>query len=619
MIRLLLSRPAGWLFSAAASAAAFTALRAQDPLTTPPVVLEDYVVSATRSPQDPRATPSAVSLVELADLQATQVPDLRTALAQQPGVVVVTTGAAGGQTSVFLRGANAHQTLFVVDGVRLNDRSASYINFLGAADFAGIDRLEVLRGPQSTLYGSSAMGGVILLNTTHGDGPATGRAAVVGGSFDTWGGALALEGANGGFGYSASVSHHDTENDLPRNAFRQTSASSRVEASVTEQWLVGATVRWVDSEVQETGSRLFPAPGDVDSSTLLATSYAEMRLGDTFKSRLTLAQHDRRYTFVDAWFSSQLRNRRRILDWLNTWQAADPVEIVAGANYERSRFLVNGAPTYDRVWAAHASTTIRPVDTVMLNAGLRHDDFDSVGSATTWRAGVAWRVRSDTKLRATYGTGFAAPGSEDRFGVPGWGQLPNPQLRPEESEGWDVGLDQDLAGGRVTLAATYFRNQFRDLFDWETVDFTTFEGRTINRARATADGVELAVGARPWERLEVRLAYTYLDATDDATGARLIRRPRHTADADVRVQAAPGWTLGAGARVVGARTAIEGGFLLGGLGGLPIAGFVRGQGRFGLGFLVGGRRGHLWPLVFRTHRATGQHQQQGQQGGGTCR
>lgn len=558
MTHPLLSRLAGRFVSVAVFTAASLNAFAQSiapaaPVNRDPVPLERYVISATRSLQDPRETPSAVTLVDLPELRATQVPDLRSALAQQAGVVVVTTGAAGGQTSVFLRGANAHQTLFVVDGVRLNDRSASYINFLGAADFAGLDRLEVLRGPQSTLYGSSAMGGVILMNTTHGSGPASGRGTVVAGSFDTWGGGAIVEGSSGGLGYSASVSHYDTDNDLPRNAFRQTSASTRIEKSVTDTWLVGGTFRWLDSDVQETGSRFFPAPGDVDSITSLGTAYAQFRPNASFTSRLTVAQHNRSYTFADQWFTSELRNRRRILDWLNTWQVSEPVEIVAGANYERSRFRVDGAPTYDRVWAGHVTTTIRPNDTLTFTGGVRHDDFDSVGSATTWRAGVAWRVLPATKLRATYGTGFAAPGSEDRFGVPGWGQLPNPDLRPEESDGWDVGIDQDLLDGRATLSATYFHNDFRDLFDWETVDFTTFQGRTVNRARATTKGVELALAARPWHRVEARVAYTYLEAEDDATGARLQRRPRSTVDGDVRVELMPGWSIGAGAHVVGSR------------------------------------------------------------------
>lgn len=556
MFRPLLSRSTGWSSFPVALAATVLAAGAQTPENAPaddPVALERYVVSATRSPQDPRETPSAVTLLAFPELAAAQVPDLRTALAREPGVVVVTTGAAGGQTSVFLRGANAHQTLFVVDGVRMNDRSASYINFLGAAEFAGLDRIEVLRGPQSTLYGSSAMGGVILLETAHGCGPATGVVAAEAGSFDTWGGSAAVSGGTARIGASASVAHFDTENDRPRNAFRQTSASGRVEFAPDDRWLFGGTVRWLEAEAQETGSLLWPSPGDVDTANTLVTTYAQLRAGDALTSRLTLAQHERDYTFADAWFTSDLHNRRRMVDWLNTWQATEAVEIVGGANYERSRFLVNGGLTEDRVAAVHASVTARPASDVTVTGGVRHDDFRSVGAATTWRTGIAWRPRPTTKLRATYGTGFAAPGSEDRFGVPGWGQLPNPELQPEESRGWDAGIDQDLLAGRLTLGATYFHNRFRDLFDWETVDFTTFQGRTINRARATTQGLELAVGARPAELVVVRLAYTWLEAEDDLTGARLVRRPRHTIDGEVRVQVHRDWSLGVGSRFVGRR------------------------------------------------------------------
>ena len=177
MKNLTLSRLAGWSLLASACAATPLATRAQAPVEQ----LDAYVVSATRTPQDPKLSSSSITLLPLADLQTAQTVDLRTALAQTPGVAVVSSGATGGQSSVFLRGADSDQTLFVVDGVRMNDRSTAYLNFLSGADLLGLERGEVLRGPQSTLYGSSAMGGVILLETAHGGGQPAGVAEATAG------------------------------------------------------------------------------------------------------------------------------------------------------------------------------------------------------------------------------------------------------------------------------------------------------------------------------------------------------------------------------------------------------------------------------------------------------
>jgi vitamin B12 transporter len=555
MNRSLLSRFAGRMGLAGALVASVS-LRAQMP-AEPGAPLPDYVVSATRSPQDPKLTPSAVTLVSLEDLALAQVGDLRQALAREPGVVVVTTGATGGPSSVFLRGASSHQTLFVVDGVRMSDRAASYTTFLGGADLAGLERIEVLRGPQSTLYGSSAMGGVILLDTTRGCAPTTGSLSAVAGSFETWGASAAVAGGTRTVGYSAAVARYETANDAPNNGFDQWSYAGRLEFAPQANLLFGATFRRVEADFEEIGSRFYPLPSRVGNISTLGTVYGQARLGETVRSRLTLARHERDYTYADAWFSSRMGNVRRIADWQNTWQVNEAVELVAGANHERSRHIIQDGRARDEVTAGYLSGTVRLPSAITLTGGLRHDRFDSFGDATTGRAGVSWLPLPTTKLRATYGTGFSAPGSDDRFGVPSWGQRPNPELQAEKSRGWDVGVDHAFRDGTLAVGATYFHNTFRNLFEWETVDWTTYEGRIVNRARARTEGLELALQLAPVHGLQTRLAYTYLEARDESNRTRLIRRPRHVLDAEVRTAPTTAWTLGVGARVVADR--VEGG------------------------------------------------------------
>ncbi|MBI5383011.1 MAG: TonB-dependent receptor [Opitutae bacterium] len=559
---LPLSRSAGWSLVALALVAAPSFARAQAPVQK----LDTYVVSASRTPQDPRLTPSSVSLLPLAELQTAQTPDLRTALAETPGVAVVASGARGSQSSVFLRGANSDHTLFIVDGVRMNDRAAAYLNFLGGADLLGVDRLEVLRGPQSTVYGSSALGGVILMDTAHGCGKPAGALAVTAGSFDTLAGSASVQGGTKTLGFSASLGRYETANDRPGNVYRQWSYTTRVEGLLGAGLLVGATLRGQQGDYEEPGSRLYKAPGQVENDNHLATTYGQWRLGDSFTSRLTAAWHQRAYTYTSSYSVSPMRNTREVLDWQNTWAASSQLELVAGANAERSSYKIAERSLYgsantstdDTIRAAYVSATAKPAKSVVLTGGLRCDDYKTAGSATTGRAGVAWLPAAGTKLRATYGTGFNAPGSDDRFGVPQWSKLPNASLQPEKSHGWDAGIDQDIADGATTLSATYFHNRFTNLFEWQYVDYVTYSGRTVNRARASSEGFEFAATVRLGGGVQTRLSYTYIEAHNDQNGQRLIRRPRHTTDGEVRWAPAGGWVVGAGVHGVADRVETAG-------------------------------------------------------------
>lgn len=523
---------------------------------TESVSLTPVVVSASRTPQEPRYVSSAVQALDLSELSLAQVPSLADALKSVPGVFLNPTGAVGGQASVFIRGAASHQTLFVVDGVRMNDRSAPYFNTLGGATLGGIDRLEVLRGPQSTLYGSNAVGGVILLDTTRGCGKLTGKVAALTGDSGTIGGGVSAAGGTQKVGYSVSLDRFETDNERPFNEFKQTSGSARLEATPATWLLVGATARVAESWNQEPGSTVWPSQGIVQHTNHLATAYASVSAGDWLTSRVTLGQHARHYRYATDYSVSDMRNRRRILDWQTTANATDDLEIVAGTNFETSRYTISGSTLSDRVQAGYLSSTYKPTKQIALTAGVRYDDYGTFSSATTGRGGVSFLITPETKLRATYGTGFIAPGTDDRFGVPAWGQLANPNLVAEKSRGWDAGVDHTFKQLPLTVSATYFENRIRNLFTWETVNWTTYEGMIVNKARAETRGVELGSSFKLAKQWTVQASYTYLHAEDALSGVRLTRRPRHIADASVAYSPLEAVTVGVGAHLVADR--IEG-------------------------------------------------------------
>ncbi len=511
------------------------------------VNLPAYVVSATRTPQDAQFTTSSVDVLPMLRLDLAQVASLGTALGTIPGVNIVNTGAPGGQTSVFIRGSSSTQTLFVVDGIPMNSRSAQYNNFLGSADLAGIDRVEVLRGPQSTLYGSAAMGGVIFIDSTRGCGAPTGSVATTFGSFDTLGASAAVSGGTRTIGYSASLGRFHTANEQPHNGFDAWSYSTRVEGTPTPDLLIGATFRGQqgDSEQYVYGN------AEVAADNHLSTVYAQWSRDKDFATRLTAGQQQRRYTYVSD-YPSEIRDRRDVVDWQNTWYDFEGAEIVAGASFERDHHSSDGVGTTADNSAGYLSTTVHPSKNSAVNAGVRYDDFETFGSAWTWRTGASWLPRVGTKLHASIGSGFCAPSDDDLDGNPAWGMMPNPDLKAEQSTGWDVGVDQKLFGENANLSVTYFQTRYSDRLVYVS-DPATWVGRMENVTRAKSSGVETAVSVAFAKGVRGRLAYTYLEARDTTADTRLARQPRHTLDAEVSAQPCALWTVGAGLRIVAAR------------------------------------------------------------------
>lgn len=516
------------------------------------VDLPDYVVSATRTPQDAQSVTSTVAVLPLADLDLAQITDLRTALAAVPGVNIVNTGATGGQSSIFIRGSASTQTLFVVDGIPMNTRDAGYNNFLGGADLVGLDRIEVLRGPQSTLYGSSAMGGVVFIDSARGCGTPTGSVSTVFGSFDTFGASAAVKGGTTTLGYSASLSEYQTDNDLPDNSYDFWSYSARLEGTPTDNLLVGASFRGLQGDYDETGGRWGYGLSTVAADNHLTTLYAQWSQAKEFASRLTVGQHQRRYDYDDGSYPSSIRDLRYVADWQNTWFDFEGAELVGGATYEHDEHTTDGVSADADNAAGYFAATVHPSDQSTVNAGLRYDDFDTFGSAWTWRAGASWLPYQGTKFHASVGTGFSAPTHDDIDGNAAWGMAANPDLKAEKSNGWDLGVDQKLCGDVLTASVTYFHTRYRDRIVY-VYDSTTWTGQMQNVDRSTAEGVETALAATLAQNVTARVAYTYLEAKNTETDVRLQRQPRHTVDAEVTWQPLDAWTLGAGLRIVADR------------------------------------------------------------------
>jgi vitamin B12 transporter len=526
-----------------------------------PIELDPVVTTATRTPAPVRTLGTATELITAAELARRQVNSFAEALGLAPGGITAASGAPGGITSLFLRGTNSNQTLFLVDGLRLNDPNTDYAVFLGGACVGACDSLEIAHGPQSTLYGGEAMGGVIALRAQRGAGVPTAALAVEAGSFGTVQGRVMAQGERGANAYSLSVQGGQTDNERVNNAFDSANVVLRLDRAVNERTAVGGTLRWFHGVYGSPGPAIGFGANDPDNeereSNLLATVFAEFAPGGDWRSRVTLGGQHRRFVAESPGAGGTsftvVKNRRGVLDWQNTYTGWDRHRVTAGLTAEANRTVNTGFGDIDesqQLLALFVQDEFTPVENVFLTAGLRRDDFDTFGRATTGRVTAAWLVADRRlKLRATHGTAFRSPGFLDLYGQSAF-YAGNPNLRAERSRGWDAGFDYYLADNRGSVSATWFENRFRDLIIF---DFGVFPGTTANVERARTRGLELKTDLTLPAATTLRLAYTYLEADNLTQNIRLLRRPRHSGSADLWRDFGEGFSAGAGGRWVAKR------------------------------------------------------------------
>ncbi|MFN0179203.1 MAG: TonB-dependent receptor plug domain-containing protein [Gemmatimonadales bacterium] len=503
--------------------------------------LAEVIVTAHRDSVAPRVRASAADLLSAGEIGLRRSHRLGDALRLLQGTALVGTGAPGGVASTFFRGVNSNQTLLLIDGIRVNDANTLASAFFGGFELAGNDRLEIVRGPQGTLYGGAAIGGVIAVG---GEPIRRNRVATSfdAGEFASYRGRL--EGAAAGTRWEAgfTASFADTENERPSNQTDQRSQSLRVAFRPTGRLEVGVTARGHQSS--------YASPGDLRSSNttpeglttfdhLLGTVYAAGQVSNGWTSRLTLGGQgyylEGRSRFNGSpEFVSRLKTDRRIVDWQHRVALARQVGVVAGINGEWADVTDNDGRREERLRAGYAEVSLLPGNDLAITLGARHDDYDTYGGSTTGRVGVGYFIPTTRlKLRGTFGTGFMPPSLSDRYGSPF--QKANPAIRAERSRGWDLGVDQFFARDRAMISLTYFGNALRDLIGFESAAFPEL-GRSVNVAKARTTGVEFS-SRLVVDGFDVRAGYTYLEATNltAATPAdrRLIRRPKHALSADL--------------------------------------------------------------------------------------
>lgn len=514
-------------------------LHAAEPVADPvadPGELAPTVVTATRMLTPLPQVGSSVSVIDVPLYQERGIFDLQSALNEIPGVFSTSTaGQRGAIGSLFIRGTVTSDSQLIVDGVRLSDSTVPLGNFLGTSALDGFERIEVLRGPQSALYGGEASGGVISLETARGAGAPGGMLRLEAGSFGSYQATSSFSGVTGKLGYFLGTRYEETQNDAPANDFSQGAFALRLDQQVSDEMSFGLTARASDGFYEDRGA----SEDHLDSSLL--TLYANARLSPVWTSNVIVGRYQESYDSDSAFgnYATDLERLSVSLD--NQVDLGDSHRLAFGGFAENTDFsnTIGTAENRDR-YGVHAGWEWRPTKELTSYLAGRWEDYAAYGDELTYRGTLAYQVPSSaTILRTSYGRAFKTPTYLDLFGSDfGAG---NPDLAAESSRGWDVGIEQPLAKNHA-VSLTWFESRVEN-------QIQSFPAPPVNQAGSTrASGLEGALhgsfGDGSWN---YRATYTYLQ--------RALRDlPEQTATALLDFRPTTKWLVGAGASFVDSRS-----------------------------------------------------------------
>jgi vitamin B12 transporter len=536
--------------------------------------METVIVSASRIPVQSHEVGSAVTVIGREELERRQLAPLSEVLRDVPGLAVSRSGVLGSFTQIRVRGAEAAQVMVLIDGVEANDiAQGSAFNFahLLAAD---VEQVEVVRGPQSSLWGSDALAGVISIRTRRGDGAPSLSGFAEGGSFGTgYGGGSVSAGGDrwhfhGGGSWLESRGSDVSRGPGERDGYSNATLTASAGSEVTKHLSFEISVRHVDTRSEFDGAIDFDPdspqaglPVDSDDRTESRQTYAgakarlrllEGRWLHSLAGGFTGSDNDNFSGGIDA---GRSRGRKYKLDYqtslfLDTPQFGNASHSVTFAmDYEFEDFAQRGTatpfgdPNQDLDMESTglvAEYRVSFGERLFLSAGGRHDDNSDFRDDATWRVTGSWLLpESGTRLRGSYGTGSKNPTFTDRFGF--FAGTPffvgNPRLKPQRSEGWEAGLDQEFADRRLRFEFTYFRHRLHDEIDGFFFDpaLNAFTARNVD-GTSRRQGIEISAAVSLSPGLEAHGSYTWLDATEPDAGGRQVRearRPRHSGSANL--------------------------------------------------------------------------------------
>ena len=542
--------------------------------------IQEVLVSASLVPIAAKRSANAITVIDreqLSNRAALSVSDL---LRDVPGLAVSRSGVQGSQTQIRARGAEANHLLVLIDGVEANDPSQGDELNWGTLSADDIERIEVIRGPQSSMRGSDAMAGVVNIITRSADEPYSAKLFTETGSFSTQRSGFSVGGIKGDLNVRLGVSTTDTEGDNvsrtgnEKDGYENTSINFKAGYKVSEELNVSFAARQSDGfnefdadsdfdgfvedrdRVSEFRNNTMRVQGDYASANgrwqhklvIAQSSNDNEAFADGILGNVTASTKDQ-YQYIGSMFWDQATQRISVLAEREEedYQQRGPLNWGLNPNQDRERNTDSFAIEY--------RTDI--TDALTLATSGRYDDNSEFESANTMRVEAVYQISDSTRLRSAYGTAVKNPTFSERFGFY-TNFIGNPNLDPEESTSWELGVDMELAPAALILSATLFDSELENEINGFVYDPATFGFTSANKDGVSKrQGIELTASATLTDDLSINSAYTYTDSVEsDGAGGYIdeVRRARHTGSLNVAWQATENLHINANTQFNGSQT-----------------------------------------------------------------
>jgi vitamin B12 transporter len=529
------------------------------------VTMEEVVVTASRIDELLKYSPDSVTIVTESEIQEKGKQTVVDVLRDVPGVFIKQSGSHGGEEEIYIRGTNSAHTLIMIDGMQVGDpmKSSGKIKITDIST-DNIEKIEIIRGAQSVLYGSAAIGGVINIITKKGRGKPKYYVSAEGGSYETLREKAGVSGSTDRIYYSASLSRLDTKGiskaeeelgNIEEDYYHDTNLSARFGGRISETIRANLSVRHSESSMDFDNTGV-DADKVMDTTITSVSTNLDQDLCDWWQQVVKLGVTDVKREYMNQGaFNNSFEGTNKAASWQHNFFIGDIDTVTAGFDYQEeegeskssSGSNIPGKSVDTKSFFIQNKLT--PFKGLSFTLGARHDDHQTFGGEDTYKGALAYFFeKTGTKIRGSYGTGFRAPSLYQLYSNYG-----DTSLKPEGSKGYDAGIDQELLGGKVSVSLTYFHTEIDDMIEW---NWNTSKYYNIGEVRT--EGWETVFSYRPTKNVSLHAHYTYTDAKNETEGGSnngkyLQYRPQHTGGAELNIRPLEQLNLNFSAQYVGKR------------------------------------------------------------------